>query len=79
MNWKGVTPAITTPFNENLSIDHGFLAKHCRWLLDSGCTGVVALGSLGEGATGSLTAPGPWRIPATGPDRGFPSLGYAGE
>jgi len=51
MNWKGVTPAITTPFNENLSIDHGFLAKHCCWLLDSGCTGVVALGSLGEGAT----------------------------
>jgi dihydrodipicolinate synthase/N-acetylneuraminate lyase len=51
MNWKGVTPAITTPFNEDLSVDHGFLAKHCRWLLDSGCAGVVALGSLGEGAT----------------------------
>jgi dihydrodipicolinate synthase/N-acetylneuraminate lyase len=55
MNWKGVTPAITTPFNENLSIDHGFLAEHCRWLLDNGCTGVVALGSLGEGATLSFT------------------------
>ena len=51
MNWKGVTPAITTPFNEDLSVDHGFLAEHCRWLLDSGCAGVVALGSLGEGAT----------------------------
>jgi 4-hydroxy-tetrahydrodipicolinate synthase len=51
MNWKGVTPAITTPFNEDLTIDHGFLAEHCRWLLDSGCAGVVALGSLGEGAT----------------------------
>jgi len=51
VNWKGVTPAITTPFNENLSVDHGFLAEHCRWLLDSGCAGVVALGSLGEGAT----------------------------
>ena len=51
MNWKGVTPAITTPFNENLSVDHGFLAEHSRWLLDSGCAGVVALGSLGEGAT----------------------------
>ena len=25
--------------------------EHCRWLLDNGCTGVVALGSLGEGAT----------------------------
>jgi 4-hydroxy-tetrahydrodipicolinate synthase len=51
MNWKGVMPAITTPFNENLTVDHGFLAEHCRWLLDNGCAGVVALGSLGEGAT----------------------------
>lgn len=51
MNWKGVTPAITTPFNEDLTVDHGFLREHCRWLLDNGCTGVVALGSLGEGAT----------------------------
>lgn len=51
MNWKGVTPAITTPFNGSLTVDHGFLAEHCRWLLDGGCAGVVALGSLGEGAT----------------------------
>lgn len=51
MNWKGVIPAITTSFNEDLSVDHGFLAEHCGWLLENGCTGVVALGSLGEGAT----------------------------
>src|ERR1022692_1763196 len=51
MNWKGVMPAITTPFNENLTVDHGLLAEHCRWLLDNGCAGVVAFGSLGEGAT----------------------------
>jgi dihydrodipicolinate synthase/N-acetylneuraminate lyase len=51
MNWKGVIPAITTRFNEDLSVDHGFLVEHCRWLLDNGCTGVVTLGSLGEGAT----------------------------
>jgi 1-pyrroline-4-hydroxy-2-carboxylate deaminase len=50
MNWKGVIPAITTPFKEDLSVDHLFLAKHCQRMLDSGCTGVVALGSLGEGA-----------------------------
>jgi 1-pyrroline-4-hydroxy-2-carboxylate deaminase len=54
MNWKGVLPAITTSFTEDLRVDHGFLAKHCRWLLDNGCTGIVALGSLGEGATLSL-------------------------
>jgi len=51
MNWKGVMPAITTCFGRNLSIDHAFVAEHCRWLLDNGCTGIVALGSLGEGAT----------------------------
>jgi 4-hydroxy-tetrahydrodipicolinate synthase len=50
MNWQGVIPAITTPFKEDLSVDHEFLARHARWLVDNGCTGVVALGSLGEGA-----------------------------
>jgi 4-hydroxy-tetrahydrodipicolinate synthase len=51
MNWKGVMPAITTCFNNDLGIDHGFMGEHCRWLLDNGCSGIVALGSLGEGAT----------------------------
>jgi 4-hydroxy-tetrahydrodipicolinate synthase len=51
MNWKGVMPAITTCFTEDLRVDHGFMSEHCRWLLDNGCTGIVALGSLGEGAT----------------------------
>ena len=50
MNWKGVIPAITTGFTEDLRVDHSFLTKHCRWLLDNGCSGIVALGSLGEGA-----------------------------
>jgi len=54
MNWKGVMPAITTSFNADLSVDHGFLAEHCRWLLDNGCTGVVTLGSLGEGSSLAL-------------------------
>lgn len=51
MNWKGVMPAITTCFHEDLHVDHDFVGTHCRWLLDNGCTGIVALGSLGEGAT----------------------------
>jgi 4-hydroxy-tetrahydrodipicolinate synthase len=51
MNWEGVMPAVTTPFDENLEVDHTFLAGHCRWLIDAGCTGIVPLGSLGEGAT----------------------------
>ncbi len=54
MEWRGVIPAITTPFNEDLTIDHGSLAEHCRRMIDNGCNGVVALGSLGEGATLSL-------------------------
>jgi len=51
MNWKGVMPAITTALTEELRVDHGFMTNHCHWLLDNGCAGIVALGSLGEGAT----------------------------
>ncbi|MGC1452514.1 MAG: dihydrodipicolinate synthase family protein, partial [Candidatus Sulfotelmatobacter sp.] len=54
MNWKGVMPAITTCFHADLTVDHAFMVEHCRWLLDNGCTGIVALGSLGEGATLAL-------------------------
>src|SRR3954466_10134151 len=49
--WKGVFTAITTPFTKSLDVDHKFLAEHANWLATSGCTGIVALGSLGEAAT----------------------------
>jgi 4-hydroxy-tetrahydrodipicolinate synthase len=49
--WIGVFPAITTPFKQNLTVDHEFLARHVAWLVDHDCTGIVALGSLGESAT----------------------------
>jgi 4-hydroxy-tetrahydrodipicolinate synthase len=51
MKWRGVIPAMTTAFKPDLSVDHAFVAKHARWLVDNGCTGIVALGSLGESAT----------------------------
>lgn len=51
MKWHGVFPAVTTPFAPDLSVDRAFLARHVDWLLESGCTGLVPLGSLGEGAT----------------------------
>jgi 1-pyrroline-4-hydroxy-2-carboxylate deaminase len=51
MQWRGVMPAMTTCLKEDLTIDHEFVAKHCQWLLDSGCTGIVSPGSLGEGNT----------------------------
>ncbi|WP_338871031.1 dihydrodipicolinate synthase family protein [Myxococcus stipitatus] len=49
--WTGVLPAITTPFNADLSIDHGAVRSHVRWLVSQGCTGIIPCGSLGEGAT----------------------------
>lgn len=51
MNWKGVFPAITTNFRSNGAVDHPALARHCRWMIDSGCAGIVCGGSLGEAAT----------------------------
>lgn len=50
-HWNGVFPAITTPFADDLTVDHEAIANHVRWLIDSGCKGIVALGSLGEAAT----------------------------
>jgi len=52
--WQGVFPAITTPFRGNLAVDFPFLREHVSWLIDRGCAGIVALGSLGEAATLSL-------------------------
>jgi len=51
MKWTGVIPAMTTCFREDGQIDHGFVAQHCEWLVDNGCTGVVTHGSLAEAAT----------------------------
>lgn len=52
--WNGVLPAITTPFLEDGSVDHAFLARHVGHMMQAGCTGIVPLGSLGETATLSL-------------------------
>lgn len=49
--WHGVLPAITTPFTADDQVDHAFLAKHAKQLIDAGCRGIVPLGSLGEAAT----------------------------
>jgi 4-hydroxy-tetrahydrodipicolinate synthase len=51
IQWKGVMPATLTQFNADLSIDHGLMAEHGQWLIENGCTAIVAHGSLGEGAT----------------------------
>ena len=49
MKWQGVIPAITTPFKPDFSVDADLLVKQVDALVRAGCTGVVALGSLGEG------------------------------
>ena len=51
VDWKGVFPAITTPFAEDGSVDLGFLARHARWMVEAGCVGIIPCGSLGESAT----------------------------
>ena len=50
-HWRGVFPAITTPFRPDQAVDHDALAAHVEWMIESGCTGIVPLGSLGEAAT----------------------------
>ena len=47
-DWAGVFPAITTPFKADLSVDYETFAAQARWLVECGCNGIVALGSLGE-------------------------------
>jgi 4-hydroxy-tetrahydrodipicolinate synthase len=51
LSWKGVIPALTTNFHQDGSVDHPALARHCQWMVESGCTGIVCCGSLGEAAT----------------------------
>ena len=47
-DWAGVFPAITTPFQADLSVDYETFGGQARWLVECGCNGIVALGSLGE-------------------------------
>ncbi|HEX5050661.1 MAG TPA: dihydrodipicolinate synthase family protein [Planctomycetota bacterium] len=49
--FQHVLPAITTPFDADDRVDHSFLSRHARWQLEQGCSGLIPLGSLGEGAT----------------------------
>ena len=49
--FRGVLPAITTPFLVDGAVDHAFLAEHAKTMFRAGCAGLIPLGSLGEGAT----------------------------
>lgn len=53
MNYSGVLPALTTPFGADLAVDTEALAANARALLEAGCSGLVATGTMGE--AGSLS------------------------
>ena len=47
-HWRGVFPAITTQFRKDQSIDLEATARHADSLIESGVSGIIFLGSLGE-------------------------------
>lgn len=47
-HWSGVFPAITTQMNQDGSLNLEATARHAEVLIDSGVTGLIFLGSLGE-------------------------------
>ena len=49
--WSGVFPAVTTQMKRDESLDLEATARHLEVLIDSGVSGIVMLGSLGESAT----------------------------
>src|ERR1700735_2175491 len=46
--WQGVFPAATTQFHPDQSLDLDATARHLEALIDSGVTGLIMCGSLGE-------------------------------
>ena len=52
--FRGIWPALLTPLRADLSIDHLKFAAHCKSLIASGCPGVTAFGTTGEGPSFSM-------------------------
>jgi dihydrodipicolinate synthase/N-acetylneuraminate lyase len=49
--WQGVFPAVTTQFRRDQGLDLEATARHLEVLLDSGVSGLIVCGSLGENQT----------------------------
>jgi 4-hydroxy-tetrahydrodipicolinate synthase len=47
--WQGVMPAVTTKFREDGTLDFAEMRRCFRMLMEAGCDGLIACGSLGEG------------------------------
>ncbi|WP_029526808.1 dihydrodipicolinate synthase family protein [Polaromonas glacialis] len=52
--FSGIWPALLTPLNADLGIDHATLAVHCKSLIARGCPGVTIFGTTGEGPSFSM-------------------------
>lgn len=48
LHWQGVFPAVTTQLKKDQSLDLEATARHVTALIESGVTGLIMLGSLGE-------------------------------
>jgi len=51
VNWAGVFPAVVTQMHQDQSLDLAATAKHWEALIESGVTGLIVCGSLGENQT----------------------------
>ncbi len=51
VNWQGVYPAVTTQYNDNLSINFEATQKMVDTIIKEGVDGIIALGTVGENAS----------------------------
>ena len=51
ISWNGVMPALMTELHEDGSLDLDSTARHINSCLDAGITGLIMLGTLGEGTS----------------------------
>jgi predicted PhzF superfamily epimerase YddE/YHI9 len=52
--FQGIWPAMLTPLDAQLHIDHAALAAHAQALINAGCGGVTVFGTTGEGPSFSV-------------------------
>lgn len=50
LNWKGIYPAVLTPFTENGDIDYDMFAKNTQAQIKAGVHGIIVAGTLGDAA-----------------------------
>jgi len=53
-SFRGIWPALSTPLEHDLRINHRKFASHSLGLLESGCAGITPFGTTGEGPSFSV-------------------------